>query len=61
SKVMRRLMTGYAVTFNKRHKRSGHLQDAKEAKIRKGSYRVGCGFINTIFHLEHIEHTVIRC
>jgi putative transposase len=24
-KVMRRLMTGYAVTFNKRHKRSGHL------------------------------------
>jgi putative transposase len=25
SKVMRRLMTGYAATFNKRHKRSGHL------------------------------------
>jgi putative transposase len=25
SKVMRKLMTGYAVTFNKRHKRSGHL------------------------------------
>ena len=25
STVMRRLMTGYAVTFNKRHKRSGHL------------------------------------
>ena len=25
SKVMRRLMTGYAVTFNKRHKRMGHL------------------------------------
>ena len=25
SKVMRRLMTGFAVTFNKRHKRSGHL------------------------------------
>ncbi len=25
NKVMRRLMTGYAVTFNKRHKRSGHL------------------------------------
>ena len=25
SKVMRRLMTGYAVTFNKRHKRTGHL------------------------------------
>ncbi len=25
SKVMRRLMTGYAVCFNKRHKRSGHL------------------------------------
>ena len=25
SKVMRRLMTGYAITFNKRHKRSGHL------------------------------------
>ena len=25
SKVMRRLMTGYAVTFNKRHKRIGHL------------------------------------
>ena len=25
SKVMRRLMTGYAVTFNKRHNRSGHL------------------------------------
>jgi len=25
SKVMRRLMTGYAVTFNRRHKRSGHL------------------------------------
>ena len=25
SKVMRRLMTGYSVTFNKRHKRSGHL------------------------------------
>ena len=25
SHVMRRLMTGYAVTFNKRHKRSGHL------------------------------------
>jgi len=25
SKVMRRLMTGYAVTFNKRHKRAGHL------------------------------------
>ncbi|MBW1717526.1 MAG: transposase [Deltaproteobacteria bacterium] len=25
SQVMRRLMTGYAVTFNKRHKRSGHL------------------------------------
>jgi putative transposase len=25
SKVMRRLMTGYAVNFNKRHKRSGHL------------------------------------
>ena len=25
SKVMRRLMTGYAVSFNKRHKRSGHL------------------------------------
>ena len=25
SKVMRRLMTGYAVTFNKRHKRSGYL------------------------------------
>ncbi|MBW1931255.1 MAG: transposase, partial [Deltaproteobacteria bacterium] len=25
SRVMRRLMTGYAVTFNKRHKRSGHL------------------------------------
>ncbi len=25
SNVMRRLMTGYAVTFNKRHKRSGHL------------------------------------
>ena len=25
SKVMRRLMTGYAVTFNKRHKRNGHL------------------------------------
>ena len=24
-KVMGRLMTGYAVTFNKRHKRSGHL------------------------------------
>ncbi len=22
---MRRLMTGYAITFNKRHKRSGHL------------------------------------
>ena len=25
SKTMRRLMTGYAVTFNKRHKRSGYL------------------------------------
>ena len=25
SNVMRRLMTGYAVTFNKRHKRIGHL------------------------------------
>ena len=25
SQVIRRLMTGYAVTFNKRHKRSGHL------------------------------------
>ena len=25
SKVMRRFMTGYAVTFNKRHKRAGHL------------------------------------
>ena len=25
SKVMRRMMTGYAVTFNKRHKRSGYL------------------------------------
>ncbi len=25
SKVMRRFMTGYAVTFNKRHKRSGHF------------------------------------
>ena len=25
SKIMRRLMTGYAVTFNNRHKRSGHL------------------------------------
>jgi len=25
SKVMRRLMTGYAITFNKRHKRAGHL------------------------------------
>ena len=25
STVMRRLMTGYAVTFNKRHRRSGHL------------------------------------
>ena len=25
SKVMRRLMTGYAVTFNIRHRRSGHL------------------------------------
>ncbi len=25
STVMRRLMTGYAVTFNNRHKRSGHL------------------------------------
>ena len=25
SKVIRRLMTGHAVTFNKRHKRSGHL------------------------------------
>jgi len=25
SKVMRRLMTGYAVRFNRRHKRSGHL------------------------------------
>ena len=25
SKVMRRLMTGYAVTFNNRHRRSGHL------------------------------------
>jgi REP element-mobilizing transposase RayT len=25
SKVMRSLMTGYAVTFNKRHKRIGHL------------------------------------
>ena len=25
SKVMRRLMTGYAVSFNKRHRRSGHL------------------------------------
>ena len=25
SNVMRRLMTGYAVTFNKRHNRSGHL------------------------------------
>jgi putative transposase len=25
SKVMRKLMTGYAVTFNKRHKRAGHL------------------------------------
>ena len=25
SKVMRRIMTGYAVTFNKRHRRSGHL------------------------------------
>ena len=25
SKIMRRLMTGHAVTFNRRHKRSGHL------------------------------------
>jgi len=25
SKVMRRLMTGYAVTFNLRHRRTGHL------------------------------------
>ena len=25
SKLMRRLMTGYAVRFNRRHKRSGHL------------------------------------
>jgi REP element-mobilizing transposase RayT len=25
SKVMRRVMTGYAVTFNKRHRRNGHL------------------------------------
>jgi len=25
SKVMRRLMTGYAVNFNKRHRRAGHL------------------------------------
>ena len=25
SKVMRRLMTGYAVTFNRRHRRAGHL------------------------------------
>jgi putative transposase len=25
SRIMRRLLTGYAVSFNKRHKRSGHL------------------------------------
>jgi REP element-mobilizing transposase RayT len=25
SRIMRRLMTGYAVSFNKRHKRNGHL------------------------------------
>jgi putative transposase len=25
TKVMRRLLTGYAINFNKRHKRSGHL------------------------------------
>ena len=25
SNVMRRLMTGYAVTFNRRHRRAGHL------------------------------------
>jgi REP element-mobilizing transposase RayT len=27
STLMRRLLTGYAVTFNKRHKRHGHLSD----------------------------------
>ena len=25
SQVMRRLLTGYAVSFNQRHRRSGHL------------------------------------
>ena len=29
SHVMRRLLTGYAVSFNRRHKRSGHLFHVK--------------------------------
>jgi hypothetical protein len=31
SKVMHRLMTGYAVTFNKRHRRSGYLFESRGA------------------------------
>ena len=34
SKVMRRLMTGYAVTFNLRHRRSGHLFQNRPARHR---------------------------
>lgn len=36
SKVMLRLMIGYAVTFNKRHKRSGHLvQNRYKSVVRE--------------------------
>ena len=41
SKVMRRLMTGYAVTFNKRHKRTGHLFQNRPARLLRVAKHCG--------------------
>jgi len=59
SKVMHRLMTGYAVTFNKRHRRLGYLFESRYNSI---SYENGGCLLDLIryIHLIPFQAKVVR-
>jgi len=59
SKVMHRLMTGYAVTFNKRHRRSGYLFESRYNSI---SYENDGCLLDLIryIHLTPFQAKVVR-
>ena len=59
SKVMRRLMTGYAITFNKRHKRAGHLFQNRYKSIICEEDPYLLELIRYI-HLNHLRAKLVR-